>query len=51
MKSFMLILLERKMWREERFGKPRGLKPTRPRTAGEVRRLSEGFYKQILMGQ
>ena len=51
MKDFMLILLERRTWREERFGKPRGLKPARQRTAGEVRRLSEGFYKQILMGQ
>ncbi len=51
MKDFMLMLLERKMWREERFGKPRGLKPARQRTASEVRRLSEGFYRQIIMGQ
>ena len=49
--SFVKLLLERKTWREERFGQPRGLKPARQRTASEVRRLSEGLYRQIIMGQ
>ena len=49
--SFVKLLLERKTWREERFGKPRGLKSARQRTASEVRRLSEGLYRQIIMGQ
>ncbi len=51
MKDFKLLLLERKTWREKRFGRPRGLKPARQRTAREIRRLSEGFYRQILLGQ
>ena len=51
MKDLMLMSLERNKWREERFGRPRGQRFSRQKTAREIQNVLDGPYRQILMGR